>query len=296
MILFADKEDNRNARQIHAARLLAMVADDFGVSPAIDDRILAALAAGAVTDISVIVNTGDRTLDTAVQHLRSAGATSTGLHLCLYSGSTAPLCPVSADAAVRCLTSDNGFLLQPSPASLLLPWPREKLRAAKIELRAQIERYLSRDLPLHFINSHRNALMHSQLFSLCAALAAEYAVPYVRLIRDTPGLKHLFSRRSLFLLLMRFHTARCIRAARAGGVGHSDWYRGFFEGMSMDADRLAAIVSGLKPGLTELVVHPGDDDGFFQAFSKAAQAGDFFSSAHIRLFPLCMAGKRTAGE
>jgi chitin disaccharide deacetylase len=293
MILFADKEDNRNAARKHAARLLAVVADDFGVLRAIDDRILAALAAGAVTDVSVIVNTGDRTLDAAADGLRSAGAPSTGLHLCLFSGSTVPLCPVSGDAAVRCLTSDNGFFLQPSPAAMLLPWPREKLRAAGIELRAQIERYLSRGLPLHFINSHRNALMHPQLFSLCAALAAEYSVPYVRLIREKPSLRHLFSGRSLFFLLMRLHAGRCVRAARLAGVAHSDWYRGFFEGMSMSPDRLAAIVSGLKPGLTELVVHPGDDDGFFTAFSRA---GDFFSSSGIRLFPLCMAGKRTAGE
>jgi predicted glycoside hydrolase/deacetylase ChbG (UPF0249 family) len=270
-------------------RLLSVVADDFGASVEIDNRILSCLHMGLVSDISVIVNSSDAALAQSVLRLKDSGATSTGLHLCLFSGSSVPLFPVSENPGGRRLLSSDGSLRQPSILSFLLPWPNQALDAAETEMRAQIKRYLSTGLPLHFVNSHRNALMNPALFARAAVIAVEYRIPYLRVVSEAAVGFPLFSKRSAFLFVMRGNIARCIRTAREKGIRHADHFLGFAEGMRLSTRQFNNMLSHLRPGITELVVHPGDDDHLFLDFSSPGEVDALFASRGIQRFPLCMA-------
>jgi predicted glycoside hydrolase/deacetylase ChbG (UPF0249 family) len=247
---------------------------------------------GLVSDISVIVNSSDTALTESVRRLKDSGAASIGLHLCLFSGSTVPLFPVSGTPGGRRLIASDGSLRQPGILSFILPWSNQALDAAETEMRAQIERYLSTGLPLHFVNSHRNALMNSALFARAAVIAAEYGIPYLRVVSETTVGFPLFSKRSAFLYVMRGNTARCVRTAQERGIRHADHFLGFAEGMRLSARQFDHLLSHLRPGLTELVVHPGNDDRIFRDFSSPREVEVLFASRGIQRLPLCMAGGR----
>lgn len=128
---------------------VSITADDYGLAGSVNDGIEALAAMRGITAVSVMVHEHAELSRAAV--LPSLGV-STGLHLTFVG--ERPLAPQSE---LRGLVDDDGRL-PTSYASLFArllqsPTLTQKLR---IEAHAQLLRYRSLGLPLHFINSHQH--------------------------------------------------------------------------------------------------------------------------------------------
>jgi predicted glycoside hydrolase/deacetylase ChbG (UPF0249 family) len=98
--------------------------------------------------------------------------------------------------------------------------------------------------PSHF-DTHKHTHVHPQVMKAVIRLAAEFAVPFVRLPFDAGWWPVQLAKR------------KYAGALRKSGLRFTDNFTGFRLTDSLDEPSLAAILRTLPPGSTELMCHPG---------------------------------------
>jgi chitin disaccharide deacetylase len=206
------------------SRRLIVNADDFGRSPGINRGIVTSHQAGIVTSTTLMVNlpwsAQAAALATDVPNL------DIGLHLNFCYGPP--------------LSRDPGSLLGPDGRlDRDLTNLRERATTADIdrESRAQLTRFreLLGRVPTH-LDSHQHVHSWSVAVEPVAALARELGVP------------------------VRACTSQHRDTLRMLGVACPDAFVVDFYGeANINSGTLAAIVTALLPGTTELMCHPGED-------------------------------------
>jgi len=128
------------------ARRLIVSADDFGLTPAVDRGILAAVEAGAVTSVGIMAN-----LVEPAALWRLERAPSRGVHLNLTTGR-----PLSSPAAVPSIVDGRGEFL--SLAILTRRALAGRIRTGEVEreLGAQIRRVRELGVALDHLDSHEH--------------------------------------------------------------------------------------------------------------------------------------------
>ena len=227
------------------SRRLIVNADDFGRSPGINRGIVAAHQHGIVSSTTLLVNlpwsAEAATLSASVPNL------GVGLHLNVCYG------PPLAAGADSLLGPDG--LLDRDLARL-----RERATAADIdrEARAQLARFralLGRE-PTH-LDSHQHVHSWPAAIEPVAALAREIGVP------------------------VRACSAQHRDMLRTLGVICPDAFIiDFYGSANIDVSTLAAIISALPPGTTELMCHPGYD-------AAALADSSYRSEREVELATLC---------
>lgn len=219
---------------------LIVNADDFGRAPGVNRGIIEAHQRGIVTSTTLMANL--TWAEDAIKRAREAPELALGLHLSFCYGP-----PASSD--VPALLGNDGWL----DLDLVALASRATARDIEREARAQLARFvdLTGRLPTH-VDSH----LHVHAWPVChapiSALAREFDLP----VRAADP-----------------HVARVLRAS---GVRTTDAFiNDFFTPGQMTADRLLAVLGGLKPGLTELMVHPGyDDDALADSSFRTQREGE----------------------
>lgn len=234
-----------------AAKRLVVTADDLGADEARNAGIAEAVAAGAVTSVSLLAN--GPALEDALGRLPSLRPrVSVGVHLNLSEG--APLA-----RGLRLLVGSDGLFLGKASARDLLHRRGDPTLTAEVgrELTAQVERLQAAAGPLDHLDGHQHVHVFPAVVDAAFAAASRGRIPWVR-IPEEPwpadgGAEGLDEELRAFL--------RAARAARAllGGAGLSatDHFRGLFLRDRLTPSRLDATVAALPEGLTELMVHPG---------------------------------------
>jgi hopanoid biosynthesis associated protein HpnK len=181
-----------------------------------------------------------------------------GVHLTLIQG-RAVLPPKS----VPHLVDSRGFFPDNPVATGWRYFCRSRLLPEiRRELAAQIEVVLEAGLRVWHLNSHLNLHLHPRLFPVVADLAREYGIPAVRLSREDwrttltlapDGPVPKIAQGLIFAWLGR----RAARQARAAGLVFNDHLFGLTNDGRMTEAYLTALVSRLKPGVTEIYSHPG---------------------------------------
>ncbi|MBI3330179.1 MAG: ChbG/HpnK family deacetylase [Nitrospinae bacterium] len=205
-------------------RQLIVTADDFNLSEGVSRGIIEAHRYGIVTETSVLVNLGD--LRRAWELLAAAPLLGVGLHLNLTRGR--PLAPRSAVAKI--IGKDGHFLGSPQA----LP-PLIEGASVREEFQAQLETFLQAfgRLPLH-LDTHHHIHQHPVVLESLLDLATPLKLP----VRG-----------------LDVHMRLAIR-------GRGLWTPQEFLGDVAEAPywtvaRLVAAIRELRPGLTELMCHPG---------------------------------------
>lgn len=200
---------------------LVVTADDFGLSPEVDDGIADLAREGRVSAVSAMVN------PPCAPDFARLGAVAPGLHLDLLHGR-----PVSEPAAVPSLVDARGAFRN-DPAAQLAALSADDVAC---EWRAQLAAFRARAgrEPAHLdVHKHLHA-RDGRLFAIALDLARPLGIP-VRSLDD--GMR-----------------ARC----RAAGVPTADHFvGGVAPAPYWTAERLAAALRSLQPGVTELMCHPG---------------------------------------
>ncbi len=226
------------------SKLLILHADDLGVAHSEDVASFDALDRGAVSSASVMMPTPWVT--EVANYFKAHPDADIGLHLTLTSewqtyrwGSVAP-----HDKVPSLLDSTGTF-----PDDEKIVAAKAKPADVELELRAQIERALALGIHPTHVDSHMGSLFTTPaLIATYVKVAHEYHLPFLAL-KGSPlaAPESGFSQRDIVL------DAVIIAGPEVAGDKWKEFY-------------LNAI-AGLKPGLTEMIVHLGHDDAELQAIT-----------------------------
>jgi len=234
---------------------LIIAADDFGLSPPVNQAIIRAHREGVLTSASLMV-TGDA-VGEALALARAHPGLAVGLHLALCDAR-----PALPPAELPHLVGRDGRL-EPDPARAGLRWAasaaaREELRR---EIAAQFDRYAATGLPLAHVDGHHHLHLHPAAFPSVAAHAERLGARGVRLpagphaaLRDARPPRAAAEALALGLLARRWRgLARRHRLAYAGEV------HGVLRSGAMTAEYLAALVARTRCAVTEIYLHPSTE-------------------------------------
>jgi len=224
------------------SKLLILHADDLGVAHSENAASLDALDKGVINSASIMIPTPWVT--EVAEYAKTHPNADLGLHLTLTSewatyrwGSTAPRDQVPS------LHDEDGTL----PRSTMTVMTRAKLDEVEKELRAQIDRAYAIGIKPTHVDSHMGALFNNpQLMATYVKVARSYKLPFLGFIATPrPGTQAVVTKADII-------PDTVIIADEKVPV---DKWKQFY----LDA------VNGLKPGLTELIVHLAYDDAEMRA-------------------------------
>ena len=224
---------------------LIVTADDVGLHPGMNAGAMRAHDEGIVTACSIVAN--GEAFEDAVAAVRQRPRLAVGVHLTLVEER-----PLRRD--VPSLTRSNGSF-HTSYRTFSLRYAAGSIRIGEVEreLRAQIERVASSGITIRHFNGHQHLHLLPTLFDVVQRLALEYEVPYVRIVDERGGL----GARDVAISILRGLGRRARDRARVPTNRNTIGVR--------NAGHLTANVIGSLleevGDLTELVCHPGIDDG-----------------------------------
>ena len=225
-----------------SSKLLIIHADDLGAAHSADAASFDALDRGAVTSASIMMPTPWGT--EVATYARAHPNADLGLHLTITSewetyrwGSVE-----SSDRVPSLLDSTGTFPSDVGPVAI-----RAKPDEVERELRAQVERALALGIHPTHLDSHMGALFSTpQLAAVYVKVAHDYHLPFLAVRGNPPGGPQTTYAPNDVLL---------DNVIIAGPEVPRDKWKDFY---------LQAI-AGLRPGLTEMIVHLGHDDAELQA-------------------------------
>lgn len=238
-----------------ARRRLIVNADDFGLSPSVNEAVARACTQGILTTASLMVNAAaaSAAVDLARQHPRLG----VGLHLVLVFGAAA-LPP----AEIPGLTDRDGDFSRHAVATGLRYFLRRDLREPlRREIGAQFDRFAATGLPLDHVNGHLNLHLHPTVFRLVIEAARERGGDRLRLTRDRFWLNaalaggawaYRLSHGVIFALLSAWARPRLARH----GIRHTGSVFGLLQNARVDEAFVLRLLPRLPAGDSELYSHP----------------------------------------
>ena len=224
-------------------KFLVVNADDFGLCAEITTGIIKAHTNGIVTAASIVAN--GRYFKEGMALLKNTGLDA-GVHLTLVGAEKPIFGPING------LVDEKGYFLTSYRNDIArIVSGRFDRTALKKELFGQVG--LIRDYginPTH-LDSHQHLHLLPAIRNIAYEIAEKFNIKWVRLPSSNPtGLQEI----GVNLL------SRALKSgAKRQKLCFADCFLGFQERGRMDEKRLSLILQRLKPGLTELMVHPGYD-------------------------------------
>ena len=253
-----------------AERLLIVNADDFGGADSINQAVAEGFGAGTITSASLMAS--GPALGGAVEIARGCPTLGLGLHFTLTQAR-----PLSKPGQIPSICQADGRFLE--RASLLARLLSGRVRASEIaaELEAQYERLTELGLELTHIDGHQHVhvlpgvapvvLAAAKQRGLAVRMPVEELIWWGRMGPDLAGAARQLAKKAAFLPWAVWSRRR----ARTAGLAVNDHFRSLF-GLAprseVSPEAFNRLLSGLKPGLTELMVHPakGDDGAYLWDF------------------------------
>jgi chitin disaccharide deacetylase len=267
-------------------------ADDFGLCKGVNDAVVKAHTQGVLTSATIMTNSSSS--DEAVRLSKSLVKLGVGIHLNLTEGKL-----TSKDAAVTYLSAANGeFAFSPGKISLLSVISSKIRQAIRIELRAQIEWLLRRDIRPTHIDSHKHVHTFPAIFKIISRLAEEYNISTIRWPMEGklawnhwPGVDKAGIRRSRVISMLAkinkmqnpkyFKTDGFLGIAHTGQIDVSFFQAACLHSASSVVEIMThpGFVEGLDPGKTRLL---GQREEELNALCSE-QTKTYFEKAGIQL-------------
>ncbi len=216
---------------------MALTADDFGLSLAVNEGIERAYRDGVLTHASLMVF-GDAAAD-AVARARRLPGLRVGLHLVVIEGRGSDGCHIGS----------GQFGL-----GLRYAWRR---RALADEIRAQFAAFAATGLPLSHADAHKHMHLHPVVGALLVRIGREFGLCRVRVPREPAavmarcGVPATLGARALFA-----GAGVLRRQVRAAGMRAPDAVFGLAWSGHMTEMRLLRLLPLLPAGDVELYFHP----------------------------------------
>lgn len=236
---------------------LILNADDFGLTPGVNQSILDLNRAGALTSATLMA-TAPRTAEAAASAAKSPGL-GVGCHVVLVDGE-----PALPRNRIPSLAPSGSF--RPSLGTFVRDLIRGRIPASDIEAEvvAQIRRIQSSGVRVTHLDTHKHTHMFPRVLRplLCAALQCR-----VRAIRNpfepdwalhaTTGAPAL---RRVQVRALRTQRRAFLRLTEEAGLSTTDGAIGVLATGTLNARTLQSLLAAMPAGTWELVSHPGFPD------------------------------------
>jgi predicted glycoside hydrolase/deacetylase ChbG (UPF0249 family) len=220
-------------------RTLVVNADDLGLTLGVNDGIFDAHDHGILTSASLMASAAAAT--DAIRRAANRPSLGIGVHLTLVDG--APMLPPDH---VPTLQDDGRFHPSWRPFIVACLLGRVSMDDVERELTAQIEYVVSHGITPTHLDAHKHVHLFPPVFEIAVRLAERFLIPVIRVPYE----------RSLADLPMFVWAHHDRRLAASHGIFTPQFVGRAMTGV-MTEETLSAAMRRLRPGHTELMVHPG---------------------------------------
>jgi hopanoid biosynthesis associated protein HpnK len=237
---------------------LVVTADDFGLSPEVNEAVEQAHREGILTAASLMVS-APAAAD-AVARAKRLPSLRVGLHLVLVEA-----WPTLPPRELPDLAGPDG-LLRADMAKLGLDMARRPAarRQLAAEIEAQFEAYRATGLPLDHVNAHKHFHVHPLIAGAVLRIGRRYGMKALRVPREPRDVLRRAEPGATprpALDIAPWAALLAIRARQAGLL-IPDRTLGLAWSGAMTPPRVAGLLRHLPDGLTELYTHPATGGGF----------------------------------
>jgi len=242
-----------------SVRRLIVNADDFGLSPGVNQAVIRAHREGILTSASLMVNEAGAA--EAVRLARENPRLGVGLHLTLLMGRSA-LPPQQIPG----LADGSGeFSRDPVRVGVRYFFQRSLRAQLRAEIHAQFDKFHATGLPLDHVNGHLHLHLHPVVFSLLMEDAAGLGIRHLRLTRDCLARSRRMARGRWFYrlshaVIYEHLSGRAREPLRRRGIRHAQITFGLLQTARVDEAYVLKLLPELPPGDSELYSHPSLDE------------------------------------
>jgi len=239
-----------------ADTFLIVNADDFGWTEGINDGIIEAHRSGILTSATLLANA--RATVHATHLARSNPSLSVGVHLSYNLGE-----PLLEWSELNTLYERDGRPRFSLPSLWLNAMLRPKVRRQlERHFRSQIEQVARLGIEITHLDTHKHVHFWPSVFEIVARLAAEYKIPAVRLVREDPMDFGPTAAKTRTVLAFLYWTSlvNLYKVARYN-LHCPDRFVGIIQPGHWTRHSFMDVARALKPGVTEIMTHPGHPDG-----------------------------------
>lgn len=241
-----------------AVRQLVITADDFGLSPEVNEAVERAHCQGILTAASLMVS-APAAAD-AVRRARRMPRLRVGLHVVLIAGA-----PTLEPAMLNSLVGGDGRF----PDSAVLQGThillsRRARGQLKREIAAQFAAFRATGLALDHVDAHGHFHVHPLIAGEIIARALSERVGFVRAPREPYCVLRgaAAGRRGIAEVAVAPFAHLLAARLRRAGLRTPDQVFGLAWSGAMTRQRLAALIAGLPNGLSEIYTHPATRAAF----------------------------------
>jgi len=220
----------------------------------------------------------------AVKNALETPGLGVGIHLSLVGEkSVAPASELGA------LADENGLLPSSYPV-FTRQFVGRKFTPGQVrtEIHAQVEKALAAGIKPTHIDSHQHLHMLPGVFDIVIEVAKWAGISVIRvpLERDGPGPRGISARLIQTWVLSRIARSR-LQQVQASGLRTADWFWGLGVSGKMNEANLMKTLQRLRPGVNEIMCHPGQSDPETEAhyswgYSWNAEAAALQSESVLR--------------
>lgn len=272
-----------------ATRELIVNADELGWTEGVSEGIAEVHRQGIVTSTTMVAN--GHAFEHAVELARSVPNLAIGVHLNATYGT-----PVLPEVRVFSLVDEDGLFFRRNRFIQRIVTGRIDIAHVEDEFRAQIEKIVEAGIRISHLDSHESIHMYPAVFNVVAGLARELRLP-VRL-QDEPMAAGAFASRETYLRylsseaflknsVMKTLSRRYRVLLRDWGIPTSDNFLSTFNCLRKDPDNLERALyrelETLRPGVTELMVHPGFSDDLLESSLDGGHEAALLREEEVRI-------------
>lgn len=242
-------------------RFLIINADDFGLTPEVNEAVRLAATDGILTSTSLLAP--GYAFDEAVAMARDLPQLGIGIHTALVGG----MPPVAGAAAVPSLVDDDGRLW-PDYMTFIRRDLAGKINYDEVyrELEAQFEKTCRQSLRITHVDGHQHLHVWPKVLPVVTTLCRKYGISAMRIPQENIGYgKHLVAWKRLI-----GKSGLSALAARARGyivrqgIRTTDYFWGMMDGGQLTEKKCLAMIARMADGTHELMCHPAADDRAMQ--------------------------------
>ncbi len=242
-----------------APRRLIVNADDFGLSPSVNEAVIRAHRDGVLTTASLMVN--ESGCNEAVKLAKENPRLGVGLHLTLLMGRSA-LPPEKIPGLVNLRGEFSNSPVGTGMSYFFKRGLREQLRA---EIHAQFEKFRATGLPLDHVNGHLHLHLHPVIFKILMEDVEKLGIKRMRLTRDCLARSRRMATGQWFYrvshaAIYEWLSSRAREPLRQRGIRHAQITFGLLQNARVDEEYILKLLPILPAGDSELYSHPSLDE------------------------------------
>ena len=234
---------------------LIVNADDFGRHELINKAVEQAVEKGILRSATLMP--GAKAFDSAVEIGRKHPELGVGIHFTLVNGY-----PVLPPDEIPSLVTEEGVFVDDHTAFVKkLVSGHVNMQEVRAELSAQLEKMQNTGLELTHADSHQHMHTLPGVINVVIDLVKEAGIKAVRIPKaplfsgEFGGIGQLIGRFGLGTLA-RISASK----AKSRNIASPDYFAGIVAGEAVSEDNLLGVIKSLKPGITEVMMHPGTDN------------------------------------